>query len=87
MGSPSGKSHDSSDSDSWGRRQQLIGASLDTDGQPSASRELPRDGGSLKRTGSGAAVVGESAVGSPGQKRRISGETRLDRLVRYRMTN
>ena len=66
MGSPSGKSHDSSDSDSWGRRQQLV----------SPGHSLTREGRNSSNGGT------TDAVESPGQKRRISGETRLDRLVR-----
>ena len=70
MGSPSGKSHDSSDSDSWGRRQQLV----------SPGHSLSREG--RNSTTGGKTYVTSDAVESPGQRRRISGETRLDRLVR-----
>ena len=70
MGSPSGKSHDSSDSDSWGRRQQLI----------SPGHSLTREG--RNSTNVGTTYLTTDGVESPGQKRRISGETRLDRLVR-----
>ena len=70
MGSPSGKSHDSSDSDSWGRRQQLV----------SPGHSLTRNG--RNSSNGGTTDVTTDAVENPGQKRRISGETRLDRLVR-----
>ena len=75
MGSPGGKSQDSSDQDSWGRRQQLAGklsaATVDLDDFSSAAA-----GGSKNDSAAAAADT------SPVSKRRVSGEKRLDRLVR-----
>ena len=70
MGSPGGKSQDSSDQDSWGRRQQLA-AKL--------SNATDSDLSVKSASGSGAGAEAET---SPVSKRRVSGETRLDRLVR-----
>ena len=73
MGSPGGKSQDSSDQDSWGRRQQLAGklsaATVDLDDFS------PAAGGSKNDSATAADT-------SPVSKRRVSGEKRLDRLVR-----
>ena len=72
MGSPGGKSQDSSDQDSCGRRQQLAGklsaATVDLDDFS------PAAGGSKNDSA--------AADTSPVSKRRVSGEKRLDRLVR-----
>ncbi len=74
MGSPGGKSQDSSDQDSWGRRQQLAGklsaATVDLDDfSPAAAGGSKNDSAAAADT-------------SPVSKRRVSGEKRLDRLVR-----